>query len=282
MDSSQISSIISTTINEMFYKIFSSIDNSLYSILDEFTFIDSDILNNEYFIDIFGISSQEGILLIANALVLGYLLYYSFKLLLSHLGVTQVERPGQFIFKLLLCSICMNFTLFICDEIIYIISLISSSIRQVGENLFDTKICFSNLITKLNSIISINESLDIFSIDGIIKSLISVSLLNLVITYAVRYMLVKVFVILSPFAVLSLSNKSTSILFNAWIKSFLSLLLVQVFVSIILLLIFSLDISANNAFSKFILIGAIFILIKANSYIKEMLGRNWFRFKYWN
>ena len=272
MESSQISSIISTTINEMFYKIFSSIDNSLYSVLDDFTFIDCDILNDSYFIDIFGLSSQNGILLIANSLVLGYLIYYAFKLLLSHLGVTQVERSSQFILKLIIYSICMNFSLFICDEIIYIISLISSSIRQVGEHLFNTQICFSELIIQLNSIISINENLDIFSLNGIIKSLISVGLLNLVITYAVRYVLIKVFVLLSPFAILSLCNKNTSILFNSWIKSFLSLMFVQVFVAIILLLIFSLNISSNNIFSKFILIGAIFILIKANNYIKEMLG----------
>ena len=272
MNSSEISSVISNTINEMFYKIFSSIDNSLYTILDDFTFINSDILNDSYFIDIFGLSSKEGILLVANSLVLGYLIYYAFKLLLSHLGITQVERPGHFILKIIFYSICMNFSLFICDEIIYIISLISSSIRQVGENLFDTRICFSTIITRLNSVISINENLDIFSLDGIIKTLISVGLLNLVITYAVRYVLIKVFVLISPFAILSLCNKNTSILFNSWIKSFLSLMLVQVFVSIILLLIFSLDISSNNTFSKFILIGAIFILIKANNYIKEMLG----------
>ena len=272
MDSSQISTIISSTINEMFYKIFSSIDNSLYSALDDFTFIDSDILNDNYFIDIFGLSSRKGILLIANSLVLGYLIYYSFKLIFSHLGITQVERPGPFILKLIICGICMNFSLFFCDEIIYLISLISSTIRQVGENLFHTKICFSELINKLNSVISINESIDVFSLDGITKSLISVGLLNLVITYAVRYVLIKIFVFLSPFAILSLCNKNTSILFNSWIKSFLSLMFVQVFVALILLLIFSLDFSSSNIFSKFILIGAIFVLIKANGYIKEMLG----------
>lgn len=272
MNSSEISSIISNTINEMFSKIFYSIDNSLYSVLDDFTFIDSDILNNEYFINIFGLSSKQGILLIANALVLGYLIYYAFKLLLSHLGITQVEKPGQFILKIIICSICMNFSLFICDEIIYIISMISSSIRLVGENLFNSKVCFSELIVRLNSVISINQNLDIFSLDGLIKSLISVGLLNLVITYAVRYVLIKVFVILSPFAILSLCNKNTSILFNSWIKSFLSLMFVQVLVAIILLLIFSLNLSSSNTFSKFILIGSIFILIKANGYTKEMLG----------
>lgn len=272
MDSSQISSIISTTINEMFYKIFSSIDNSLYSTLDDFTFINCDILNDLYFVDIFGLSSQKGILVVANSLILGYLIYYSFKLLFSYLGITQVERPTQFIFKIIICSIVMNFSLFFCDELIYLVSLLSTTIRQIGENLFNTNICFSELIQKLNSVITVNESLDIFSLDGIIKSLISVGLLSLVITYAVRYVLIKIFIFLSPFAILSLCNKNTSILFNSWFKSFLSLMLVQVFVALILLLIFALDIKSNKIFSKFILIGAIFILIKANSYVKEMLG----------
>jgi len=272
LDSSQISSIISSTINEMFYKIFSSIDNSIYSVLDDFTFISTDILSDKYFSKIFGSSSKSGILLIANALVFGYLLYYAFKLLLSHLGVTQVERPAQFILKLIIYTICMNFSLFICEEIINLISLISSSIRQVGENLYKNPICFSELIIQLNSVISVGENLEIFSLDGIIKSIISVGLLNLVITYAIRYVLIKVFVFLSPFAILSLCNKSTSILFKSWIKSFISLMLVQVFVAIILLLIFYLYFVTNNTFSKFILIGAILILIKANTYVKEMLG----------
>lgn len=272
MGSSQIYSIISSTINEMFYNIFSSIDNSIYSVLDDFTFISSDILSDKYFSNIFGSSTKSGILLIANALVFGYLLYYSFKLILSYLGITQVERPAQFVLKLIIYTICMNFSLFICEEVINLISLISSSIRQVGENLYKNPICFSELITELNSVISIDESLEIFSLDGIIKSIISVGLLNLVITYAVRYVLIKVFVFLSPFAILSLCNKSTSVLFKSWFKSFISLMLVQVFVAIILLLIFSLDFETNNTFSKFILIGAIFILIKANTYVREMLG----------
>lgn len=272
MDSSQISSIISSTINEMFYKIFSSIDNSLYDVLDDFTFISTDILNDKYFSNILGSSSTSGILLIANALVFGYLIYYSFKLILSYLGITQVESPTVFTLKLIIYSICMNFSLFICEEIISLISIISASIRQVGENLYNNQICFSELINKLNSVISINENLEIFSLDGIIKSIISVGLLNLVITYAVRYVLIKVFVFLSPFAILSLCNKSTSILFKSWFKSFISLMLVQVFVAIILLLIFSLDFKSNNIYSKFILIGAFFILIKANTYVREMLG----------
>lgn len=273
MDSSNITSTISSSINYMFNNIISSIDNNLYSTLDDFTFINSNILNDEYFYNIFGVNNSNGILLVANSLIAGYLIYYSIKLILSRLEITEVERPFHFIFKLILCAICMNFSFFICDELIYFISLVSNLIRDIGENLFKTQICFSNLILKLNNILSNSENnLNIFSIDGIIKSLISLGLLNLVITYSIRYVLIKIFVLLSPFCFLSLCNKNTSILFKAWIKSFLSLLIVQIFVSIILLLIFSLNLKSNTISSKLILFAAISILIKANGYVREMLG----------
>lgn len=273
MDSSNISSTISNAINYMFNNIFSSIDNTLYSVLDDFTFINCDILYDDYFFDIFGYNFKEGILLVANALIFGYLLYYSFKLLLSHLCIIEVERPFQFIFKLIICAVCMNASIFICEEIIYLASLFSSIIRELGVGIYETEICFSSLITKLNPVLNINgNSLDIFSIDGIIKSLISIGLLNLVIAYSIRFVLVKIFVLISPFCFLSLCNKSSSILFKVWLKSFISLLLVQVFVSLILLLVFGLNIKSNNLMAKFTLFAAISILIKANNYVRELLG----------
>lgn len=273
MDSNNITSTIISTINTIFSKIFSSIDNNVYAILDDFTFINSNILNDTYFSKIFGISSKSGILLVANSLVFGFLIYYAFRLLFSHLGITESEKPSKFILKLIVFGICMNFSLFICDEIVYINSLFSNTIRQIGENIYHFPVSFSTLITKLNSVISINEnSLDIFSLDGIIKSMVSFGILNLVITYSIRYILVKIFILLSPFAFICLTTGPSSIFFKSWFKSFISLLLIQDFVSIVLLLVFSLDLSPSNLFSKFILIASIFILIKSNSYVKEMIG----------
>ena len=273
MDTNTITSSIISTINTIFSKLFSSIDNSVYGILDDFTFINSNVLNDGYFSKIFGISSGNGILMVSNALVFGFLIYYGFRLIFSHLGITHAERPSKFIFKLIIYGICMNFSFFICDEIIYLNSLFSSAIRIIGEDIYRFPITFSTLINKLNTIITVNtDALDIFSLDGIIKSLVTFGILNLVITYSIRYVLVKVFVLLSPFAFLALVTKPTSIIFKSWIKAFLSLLLIQDFVSIVLLLVLSLDLSPKNLFSKFILIAAIFILIKSNSYVRELFG----------
>ena len=71
---SNVSEIIIETINTILQNLFSSIDNSLYSILDDITFISSDILNDKYFDKIFGTSTSNGILLIANSLLIGFIL----------------------------------------------------------------------------------------------------------------------------------------------------------------------------------------------------------------
>ena len=63
-NSSNISSLIIETINTIFHNLFSSIDTNLYDILDELTFINSDILSDKYFGKIFGTSASNGILLI--------------------------------------------------------------------------------------------------------------------------------------------------------------------------------------------------------------------------
>ena len=66
-----ITQTIIDTINTYFRdNLFSSIDNNLYSILDNITFINSDILKDKNFENIFGTSTSNGILLIANSLLI--------------------------------------------------------------------------------------------------------------------------------------------------------------------------------------------------------------------
>ena len=53
-NNTDISQIILDTINKIFETLFSSIDNNLYNVLDNLTFINSDILNDKNFEIIFG------------------------------------------------------------------------------------------------------------------------------------------------------------------------------------------------------------------------------------
>lgn len=273
MDNNTITETIISTINAIFEQLFGSVDNNLYSTLDDITFINSDILKDNYFQNIFGTSTTNGILLISNSLLLGIIIYFAIKYLLSHFTYTEIESPKQFIFKLIIFGICMNFSYFLLEQFINIIFNISIAIRSIGESFFNKNICFSELINVINSNISINVStLNIFSLDGILKGTITFSLLNLVFSYSLRYIMIKVFALLSPFAILSLSLNNTSWFFKVWAKNLFSLLFIQIIVALVLVILFSTNYSNYDLLSKFIYIGGIYALIKANSFVREFIG----------
>ncbi len=272
-NTTNITTTIIQTINTIFQNLFSSIDNNLYNVLDDITFITSDIIYDSFFEKILGTYTSNGILLICNSLLLGFFIYYSIKYLFSHFTYSQVETPLQFIFKVLIFGLCINFSYFFIEEILNLVSSITLAIRGIGESLFNKNICFSELILEVNSSIGINTSpLDIFSLDGLIKVSLSTSLLNLVFTYSFRYVMIKIFILLTPFAFLSLILQNTSWFFKSWIRNLFSLLFIQIIVSIVLLILFSLDYSSNNLINKFIYVGAIYALIKSNSFVRDFIG----------
>jgi len=273
LDNINLTEQILKTINELFGNLFSSIDNSLYSVLDSIVFIDSNITKNNFFISILGNNSTEGLILICNSLVLGFILYFAINYLLSHLIYSHSETPKQFFFKSIIFITIMNSSLWICDEIIFINSIITQAISSIGLKLFHTEINFSNFINHINQNIYLSSTdFSIISFDGIIKSFTTFGLLNLVFTYSLRYIMVQTFVLISPFAFISLLSSKTSFFFNVWLKTFISLLLMQVLISIILLLSFTIDINSSLPISKLLFIGVIYALLKSNTYIKELFG----------
>ena len=268
------SEIIINTINTIFKNLFSSIDTSLYKILDKLTFIDSNILKDKYFEKIFGTSSTNGILLICNSLIIGFVIYYAIKYFNSNLNEMKIENPWIFILKIIIFGICMNSSFFIIEQILNINYNITEAIRSIGEDIFKQKISFYGLIENINKNLKITEEgLNIFSVDGIIKGTLTMSLLNLLTTYALRYIGIKIFIIIAPFAILSLSMEKTSWIFKIWIKNLISLLLVQIIISIVLLIIFSLNYEITEEITKFIYLGGIYALIKINSFVKEFVMR---------
>ena len=271
-NSNEITTNIINTINTIFTNLFSSIDNSLYEILDNLVFIKQDILKDNYFERIFGTSSSNGILLISNSLLIGFLLYYAVKLMMGNYTFEKIENPTQFIFKCIIFGICMNNSFFIIEQILQLNIGLCNLIRSLGEDLFGKSICFKELINLINQNLNMDKNIDIFTLDGLIKGTLTISLLNLVFTYALRYFLIKTLVLLSPFAFLSLTLANTSYFFKTWYKNLISLIFIQIIFIIILLLLFSIDYSDKNILNKFIYLGGIYALIRANSISREIFG----------
>ena len=192
----------------------------------------------------------------------------------SHYTNCYTEQPFQFIFKLFIFAILSSSSYFLIEQVININALISLAIRELGESIFNCNISFSQLILKLNNIITSDKTtpINVFSLDGVLKSFITINLINLLFTYSLRYVILKVFILITPFAILTLINSSTSWFFKSWFKATLSLLLLQSFVALILLITFSIDYSSGSILSKVLCIGSIYALTKANSYMRDLVG----------
>lgn len=84
--------------------------------------------------------------------------------------------------------------------------------------------------------------------------------------------MVKIFILIFPFAIISLLNETSSYFFKSYVKSFISLLFTQSIVALVLLIVFSLDFKSNNLFSQVVLIGALYCLSRINYFMKEIMG----------
>ena len=261
-------------LNSVFSNIFSAVDNGIYEILDEIVFIDEKIIQKDSFVKLFGNSPSNGILLVCNSLILGIFLFYLANYLFSHITYSKSQPPLAFIFKSIIFIALMNSSLWICEQIINIISLISGSIREIGKSLFNEDISFVNFITNINDKIysSKEAELDVTSFDGIIKTFTTFGFMSLIFSYSLRFIMVQVFVLLFPFAILCGIYDKTSWIFKSLLKAFISLLLEQVLVSLILVLSFSFSLATSDELSKVLFIGIIYSLMKANTYMYMIFG----------
>lgn len=268
LNQTEVVDLIIKTINTIFSNIFSSIDNSIYENLDNLAFINSDILSNTYFAKLLGSNGKTGLLLLSDALLLGFMVYYVARFYYSNIVEISIEKPSQFLFKVLIFALFVNFSYFILEQILNISNLVTLAIQEIGSSITKNEVSFSQLIVVLNKTLSINTGeFNIFSFDGIIKSFVTFGLVNLLLSYSLRYILLQVLLLLSPFSILSLISNSTSWFFKIWIKSLFSLIVIQVFVLLVIIVIFCI-----NSSNKILFVGGVYALIKINGYVRELFG----------
>lgn len=263
--------VVKETINSLCNSLFDSINNTVFPLLDDIVFINSDIVSSENMKNLIGSSISEGVLILANCLLFGFVLYYSIRLILSHFSGNSVDPPYKFFIKTLLLAIIMNFSLDISSAFVDMTYNISAFFCELGEDLFGKEISFITFTNELKHYLYNNS--DIFSLDGILASTLYISSFGLLINFSLRYILIKILIVLSPFAILCLINQPTVGFFKSFIKSLFSLLILQVIVSIVLLLSFTLaHETTNSLFNNILLVGAISALLKVNQFVKELIG----------
>ena len=268
-----LTELICDSINSIFFKFFSSIDNTIYSNLDSILFINSDITNNLKFQQFFGTDSSNGLLIIVNSLIIGLVLFYVLKFVVSHLIYNKVDSPYQFIFKCIIFISCANSSFWICKQAINLVSIVTQLIQDIGYNVTGYEIKFSTLINNINSALYTSLQLfDIFTFDGILKFCSCLGIIYILIVYSIRYIMCIILILISPFAFLSLVNNKLDGFFKSWLKQYMEVLFIQIFVSLILITSFCVDFSYSDILSKINYISTLFIISKCNTNIKSIFS----------
>ena len=274
METQNITNTISNSLNTLFTNLHNSLNDNVFQILDDITFIDGDILNHKYFSALL-IDKANGIIIIANCLLFAVLIYYAASFLFSHFSLSKsIQTPYQFIAKFVLCAILINSSDFLCDQIINIVDIITDCIRNIGFSFFSIDVSFVYLSKELTSVFrsETTQLINVFTFDGILSSFMYFGFINLLFTYSLRYIFINILILFLPFALLSICLDSTFWIFKMWLKNFISILFVQIFISVILLIIMSLKYSFSDNTVKILYIGALFALMRANSFIREFFS----------
>lgn len=261
--------VINNLISSLINSLLTSLDTNVFSVLDELAFIKSDSISDTYFNSFF--TKQFNIISLSEALLFGFLLYYSISYLFSFLTFSNFQKPVSFLIKLLFSAILIHFSLPICEKVLDFFYLLSDILKHLGASIFTHELSFSLLHDKIVDLFFSDLSIpfSLFSFDGVLKSFISFGFVNLLFTYSVRFIFIKLLVLISPIAFLTLCLDQSTWIFKIWLKNFISQLFTQLIICVILLIIFSLDGSQNPIITKLLYVASLVCLIKASSFVKD-------------
>lgn len=261
--------VINKSISSLINNLLVSVDNNVFSVLDKLAFIDSSDLKNNIFSSFF--VKSFSMVTLCQSLLWGILIYYAISYLISFFTCTNFQKPLSFLTKFFISAIFIHFSSDICGYIIDLFSLLTDILRQLGVSIFSRELSFSLIYERISSLFmsDLTSPFSLFSFDGILKSFISFGFINLLFIYSIRFIFIKILILISPFAFLSLSLDQSQWIFKIWLKNFVGQLFVQIFISIILLIIFSFSNYPNPTITKLLYIAAMVCLIKASSFVKD-------------
>ena len=113
---------------------------------------------------------------------------------------------------------------------------------------------------------------DIFSVDGVIKGIISFGAVSLLINFSIRYVTIIFLIAISPIVFIFSANNFMKGIFDVWIKMFITSLSIQIIVKFIIFIPISYK-SKDTLLYKIILVGAIYLLYQVNNFTNQILQK---------
>ncbi|MCX8075192.1 MAG: hypothetical protein N2749_06390 [Clostridia bacterium] len=262
---------IINNLNIISEKLFKSVEGQVYEVLDKITVITPDILRTEPLKNIVSTDRINGMIIIANSFILFYICYYIFTQLISMYNGRKIENVYLFIIKIVVIYIIVNNSYYICEIILDLFEKFSYSIDLFTQELSNEKINFNSLKEDIVSIEDFMKT-DLFSLNGIIKGVISFGMLTILINFSIRYVTIIFLIVISPFAIMTASSKISSGFFKTWIKLLLTNMFTQIIVKLLLIVPIVYK-STDSVMYKIILVGTIYLLYRITTFTKELFTK---------
>lgn len=259
---------ILNNLNIIAEKLFKSVETQVFKTLDEIVIIGEDILKVEPLKNIFFENKLNGLVIIANSLILLFFVYHILTNLISMYNGNKVPNMYSFLIRIVFVIILVNSSYYICEQILHIFELFTNSVDIFAREIAGKSVDFQSL---KEVIISINDFMksDLLSLDGIIKGMISFGAVSLLINFSIRYVTIIFLIIISPFALVSLASDLSIEFFKTWIKLIVTNLLVQIVVKLFIIIPLMYK-HTNNIMYKIILVGTIYLIYRINTFTKEI------------
>lgn len=255
------------SINVLSEKLISSIESQVYDVLDDIISIGPEILKSEPLKYIFFPNKINGIILIANSLILFYVCYYIFTRIICMYNGNTVENVNKFILKMIIVVLLVNSSYYICEEILNINKIFSESIDKFSYDIIGEEVNFKSFKKEILSLKDVVEN-DTLTIDGIIKSMVALGSMSVLVTFAIRYVTIIFLLLVSPFAIVCFFSNVTRGISKTWGKLLFVNLIIQIFVKLFLVIPLAYK-DKNDMVYKVVLLGSMYILYKINNFVRE-------------
>lgn len=260
---------ILNSLNIISEKLFKSVEKEVYITLDKIIDIGPNILKIEPLKSVLFENKINGIIIIANSLMMFYITYYICSQIISLYNGNKAENIYIFIVKIIIISLIINNSYFIIELILDLFDKITYSINLYCSDVCGMDLTFNNLKEKILSIKDFMKN-DFLTLDGLIKGVISFGAVTVLINFSIRYVTIIFLIIIFPLVITTLSSNITIGIFKSYFKILITSLTTQIIIKLILLipLIYK---DVNSIMFKVILVGSIYIIYKINMFIKDLL-----------
>ncbi len=259
---------IINSLNIISENLFKSVEGQVYEVLDKIVLISPEILKQDPLKYIFFENKVNGIMIIANSLIIFHFVYYIFLQLLSMYNGFKTENVYLFTIKIICISLLVNNSYFICDQLLSLGSILSDTVTEFAKSIAKEDITFENLKEIILSIDKFMKS-DLLSLDGLIKGIISFGSISILINFSIRYVTVIFLLIISPICLVCFSSNLTIGIAKTWLKMLITSILTQTIVKLIIFIPIVYK-DTSDIMYKIILVGSIYTLYKINDFINQI------------